>query len=195
MEERYPYQVNAIMPIIGLSIGTIKVPCTQELTKEDVLICLKKAPVFRRFTNGIKERVGIDNIDRLHRENYMTKEEFEKISSNSAPEEVVKVEEPIKEVVEPEPEVIPDIVEEEPVAEEEQVEETVEEEEVSVPVPEVTPEEDTIVEEENSIDDDDDVVANELFEAIESDEIEYEDNFNNQNNNHHKNNRKKKHYN
>lgn len=169
MEERYPYQVNTIMPIIGLSIGTIKVPCTQELTKEDVLICLKKAPVFRRFTNGIKERVGIDNIDRLHRENYMTKEEFEKINSNSVPEEVVKVEDQIKEVVEPEPEVIPDIVEEEPVAEEE---------EVFVPVPEVTPEEDTIVEEENSIDDDD-VVANELFEAIESDEVESEDNFNN----------------
>lgn len=191
MEERYPYQVNAVMPIIGLSIGTIKVPCTQELTKEDVLICLKKAPVFRRFTNGIKERVGIDNIDRLHRENYMTKEEFEKINSNSVPEEVAKVEEPTKEVVEPEPEVIPDIVEEEPVVEEEQVEE----EEVFVPVPEVAPEEDTIMEEENSINDDDDVVANELFEAIESDETESEDNFNNQNNNHYKNNRKKKHYN
>ena len=110
MEERYMYQVNTIMPILGLSIGTIKVPTSQNLTKDDVLICLKKAPVFRRFSDGNKERVGIDNIDRLHRENYMTVEEYNEYLANKTNDIVEeKVEEPV--VEESEPEVAP-IVEE-----------------------------------------------------------------------------------
>ena len=53
-ETRFPYQVNTIMPITGLSIGNLLVPRTEKLTKEDVLICIKKAPVFRRFSDGPK---------------------------------------------------------------------------------------------------------------------------------------------
>ena len=73
----FSYQVNTIMPITGLSCGNLMVPSTAKLTKEDVLICLKKAPVFRRYTNRKLERVTISNLDRLHNEEYMTKEEYE----------------------------------------------------------------------------------------------------------------------
>lgn len=78
-EEVYAYQVNTRMPILGLSIGILKVPATVKLTKEDVLICVKKAPVFRRFSNSDKERVGIGNIDRLHRAEHLTEEEYNKM--------------------------------------------------------------------------------------------------------------------
>ena len=78
-EEVYAYQVNTRMPIVGLSIGILKVPTTVKLTKEDVLICVKKAPVFRRFSNSDKERVGIGNIDRLHRAEHLTEEEYQKM--------------------------------------------------------------------------------------------------------------------
>ena len=36
----FNYQVNTIMPIIGLSVGNLMVPSTAKLTKEDVLICI-----------------------------------------------------------------------------------------------------------------------------------------------------------
>ena len=78
-EEVYTYQVNTRMPILGLSIGILKVPTTVKLTKEDVLICVKKAPVFRRFSNSDRERVGIGNIDRLHRAEHLTEEEYNKM--------------------------------------------------------------------------------------------------------------------
>ena len=73
----FPYQVNTIMPIIGLSCGNLMVPATAKLTKEDVLICLKKAPVFRRFSSNKLERVTISNLDRLHNEEFMTEAEYE----------------------------------------------------------------------------------------------------------------------
>ena len=76
-QEVYSYQVNTRMPIVGLSVGTLKVPATMKLTKEDVLICVKKAPVFRRFSASDRERVGIGNIDRLHRAEHLTEEEYE----------------------------------------------------------------------------------------------------------------------
>ena len=125
-ETRFPYQVNTIMPITGLSIGNLLVPRTEKLTKEDVLICIKKAPVFRRFSDGTKERVGIANLDRLHNEVHMTEEEYKEFLANSVVEE--KVEEKIVEeepVIEDKVEVAP-IVEEEPVVNNESIETEVE---------------------------------------------------------------------
>ena len=196
MEERYMYQVNTIMPILGLSIGTIKVPTSQNLTKDDVLICLKKAPVFRRFSDGNKERVGIDNIDRLHRENYMTVEEYNEYLANKTNDIVEeKVEEPV--VEESEPEADP-IVEESAPVEEVVEEETVEEEEVFIPVPEedTTVEENAIEEESTVVEEDNDVVANELFDSVIEDEVTEEEEIsenNSNNNNNYFRNRKKKH--
>ena len=73
----FPYQVNTIMPITGLSIGNIMVPSTVKLTKGDVEICLRKAPTFRRFQNGKLVRVTLSSIDRLHNEKFMNEKEYE----------------------------------------------------------------------------------------------------------------------
>lgn len=73
----FPYQVNTIMPITGLSIGNIMVPSTVKLTKSDVEICLRKAPTFRRFQNGKLVRVTLSSIDRLHNEKFMDEKEYE----------------------------------------------------------------------------------------------------------------------
>ena len=73
----FPYQVNTIMPITGLSIGNIMVPSTVKLTKGDVEICLRKAPTFRRFQNGKLVRVTLSSIDRLHNEKFMDEKEYE----------------------------------------------------------------------------------------------------------------------
>ena len=175
-EVTFAYQVNTRMPIMGLSIGSLKAPSTVKLTKNDVLICLKKAPVFRRFKAGEMERVGTGNLDRLHREEHLTPEEYEKVIDKEndnrgkvkeVPVEDKKETEPVKEEVkaeEPKVEETPVVeepkVEEEPVVEpevEEEKEETtdeVNEEEVSEEVVEaeeaVNEEETTEVEEEST---------------------------------------------
>ena len=91
----FPYQVNAIMPITGLSIGNLMVPSTVKITKEDVEICIKKVPVFRRFKNGKLVRVTSSSIDRLHNEEFMTEEEYEahidKLADNRGKVEAVNV--------------------------------------------------------------------------------------------------------
>lgn len=124
MEESitFAYQVNTRMPITGLSIGNLRSPKTVELTKEDVLICVKKAPVFRRFTTGKLVRVGTANLDRLHNEEYIDEKDWEAYldkrgTVNEAP---VKEEAPVVEEKKETP------VVEEPVKVEETVEETVE---------------------------------------------------------------------
>lgn len=80
MSEMFLYTVKPRRTIIGLS-GSVKVVRTNKslyLTKEDVLLCLKSATVYRRFANeGINERVTIDDVDRVHRENYIPASEWE----------------------------------------------------------------------------------------------------------------------
>jgi hypothetical protein len=167
-EEVYSYQVNTRMPIVGLSVGTLKVPATMKLTKEDVLICVKKAPVFRRFSASDRERVGIGNIDRLHRAEHLTEEEYEamidknndnrgKVSESQVEE---KKETPVvKEEPKVEAPVIEEIKVEEPVVEEstpvveekpEATEEVNEVEEVSEDVTEDSTEVETESAEENN---------------------------------------------
>lgn len=126
---RFPYQVNTRMPIVGLSVGDIKSPKTLELTKEDVLICVKKAPVFRRFRDGKLVRVGAYNLDRLHNEEFIDEKEWELLGDKRGEVIVPTVSEKKEtEVVKEEPKVEekPQVVEEAPV-EEEVVAETVEE--------------------------------------------------------------------
>lgn len=73
------YTVNPHKVITGLSgVNAIRTAKSLFLTKEDVKICLKRATVYRRFAaEGINERVNIGNIDRLHRENYISEKDWE----------------------------------------------------------------------------------------------------------------------
>ena len=77
-EELYIYAVHPRKAIVIDGVGTIRSAKSVYLSKEDVFKCLKKASVYRRFPFGITEKVNIDNVDRLHRENYMTEEEYTK---------------------------------------------------------------------------------------------------------------------
>jgi len=125
----FPYQVNTIMPIIGLSCGNLMVPTTAKLTKEDVLICLKKAPVFRRFGSDKLERVTISNIDRLHNEKFMDEVEYEKFldkqgdNRGKVTETIAEKKKEINDYVEKEPIEPTPVVKEETVTEESIVEE------------------------------------------------------------------------
>lgn len=75
-EELYIYAVHPKKVIVIDGVGAIRSPKSLYLSKEDVLACLKKASVYRRFPFGVSEKVNIDNIDRLHREKYMTEAEY-----------------------------------------------------------------------------------------------------------------------
>lgn len=79
MSEVYLYTVNPKKAIIGLS-GTkkpIRSSKSLYLTKEDVYACLKNGTVYRRFANeGINERVTVNDVDRVHRENYISEKDW-----------------------------------------------------------------------------------------------------------------------
>lgn len=139
-QQKFMYSVRPRKPIVGLeSVDFIRVAKSLELTKPDVLICLDKASVYRRFSNGHEEKVTKLNIDRLHNDKFMTEEEFAKFGKDKLSEgaqKVVdttpakKVEEPVKEVVEEEikedsavEELKEEVVESEAEATEEKVEE------------------------------------------------------------------------
>lgn len=75
------YTVKPRKVIVGLSGSTraIRTNKSLYLTKEDVFLCLKNAIVYRRFANeGIVERVTIDDVERVHREKYISAEDWKK---------------------------------------------------------------------------------------------------------------------
>ena len=80
MDKSFLYTVNPRKVITGLSgVNAIRTSKSLFLTKEDVKICLQKASVYRRFAQeGINERVTIGNIDRVHREHYISEEDWNK---------------------------------------------------------------------------------------------------------------------
>ena len=78
--ERFTYQIIPRRPIRNLIPGqSITKPCSVKLTKEEVHLCMDYASVYRYFPkvdDGLVKVTG-DNIDRLHRSEY--------ISEDSAP--------------------------------------------------------------------------------------------------------------
>jgi hypothetical protein len=88
MEEKtFLYSVNPKRTIVGLSgVNSIRVAKSLYLTKEDVLKCLPKASVYRRFKD-MNVRVTIGNIDRLHRAEFVSEEDWPKVKANDIIEE------------------------------------------------------------------------------------------------------------
>ena len=78
MSDMFLYTVKPRKAIVGLSGSkVVRTNKSLYLSKEDVLICLKNATVYRRFANeGINERVTIDNVERVHRENYIAESDW-----------------------------------------------------------------------------------------------------------------------
>lgn len=95
-ELAFLYTVNPRKVITGLSgVNAIRTAKSLFLTKEDVKICLQKATVYRRFANeGINERVNVGNIDRLHRENYVSEKDWDAVHAKEMSEGHGKVEVP-----------------------------------------------------------------------------------------------------
>jgi len=186
----FNYQVNTIMPIIGLSVGNLMVPSTAKLTKEDVLICVKKAPVFRRFGSSKLIRVTASNLDRLHNENFMTEEEYEEFLIKQGDNRGKVTEVPVEETKVAEEPVIKEEevpVEEEPVVTEET---TVEE----VPVEAETEDSAQTIEEEVSSAVEEEINDEGISEDVtENDSPVVEDDMNNHKNNNNRYNNKKKH--
>lgn len=86
-EAIFLYTVKPRRTIVGLS-GSCKVLRTNKslyLTKEDVYLCLKNATVYRRFANeGINERVTIDDVERVHREEYIPADKWAEFLAKEA---------------------------------------------------------------------------------------------------------------
>ena len=139
MEKTYLYMVHPRKVITGLSGATaLRSPKSLLLTKEDVIICLQRASVYRRFAQeGMNVRVTIDAVDRLHNDHFIPEDKWdaEKGVEKDAPVVENKVEAP---VVTPAPEVKEELKVEEPVKEEAPVVEEKVEEVVEEPVVEET---------------------------------------------------------
>ena len=74
----YPRTILRNVP----NIGFIMKPGSFKLTKEAVLVCLKGATVYRKFSADHAEKVTILNLDRLHNETFITEEEWKSNVSN-----------------------------------------------------------------------------------------------------------------
>ena len=106
MEQTYLYEVRPHKIITGIhGVPYIRTPRAVYLTKDEVLICLQKGSVYRRFANLDKlERVTVTNVDRLHNEKFISEEEWigtKKEDTPVAPPVEPKQEEPKKEETQP----------------------------------------------------------------------------------------------
>lgn len=160
MESRYRYQVTPYSPIKDLIPGqSLRRPFTSDLTKDEVLLCMKHGPVSRLFPGKLPIKVTGSNIDNLHKKDFegdfvdvasIDTENDKKVeieqpkvteeSKTEVPTEVNSAENSVEEtnVVTNDEEVSEEPVEVESVVEEPQVvEETIEE---STPAEEVKPE-------------------------------------------------------
>lgn len=141
-ESRYLYIVYPKKPIKNLNenLPLIRVSKSLYLTKEEVLKCLDCGSVYRRFSNeGIQEKVNKYDVDRVHNDKFISKEDWKKISGASKdinnyvvngvtqeqtieePKEEIKeekVEHEVKEEVQPQ---VEEVVEEPAKAEEENI--------------------------------------------------------------------------
>lgn len=83
----YMYSVNPKRLIKTLKdVPAFRVPKTLELEIDDVKECLKFGTVYRRFTGPAGNvRVTVDNVERLHNEEFMTPEQYKQfiIDNNS----------------------------------------------------------------------------------------------------------------
>ena len=71
MESRFRYQVTPFSPIKDLIPGqSLRRPFTSDLTKDEVLLCMKHGPVSRLFPGKLPIRVTGSNIDSLHKKDF-----------------------------------------------------------------------------------------------------------------------------
>lgn len=86
LEERFTYKVVPKSPIRNIVKGKIIMkPTTLSLSKSEVLQCLKHGSVYRKFyleSSNNMERVTPSNLDRLHRSNHITEDDYKNNQSD-----------------------------------------------------------------------------------------------------------------
>ena len=162
-DKRYTYCIQPRRVIKDLpDVGNIRTPKILQLTKEEVLICMKSGHVFRRFAaESRNERVTSDNLDRLHNDKFMTEKEYKEFLKNS---DVVDEE---KEEVAADP-VVEDNASEEETVETIELEDNAEIKDEAVAIEETT--EEALSEDENTTSDE-----AEISEDVNDEEIVDED--------------------
>lgn len=86
LQERYLYTVNPKRAIRNLTenIPILRTSRSLYLTKEEVLKCLESGTVYRRFSRYNKmEKITKYDIDRVHRDTYISKEDWNKMQEQS----------------------------------------------------------------------------------------------------------------
>lgn len=88
MSETFLYEVVPHRPIRGLVSGkAITRPMVLLLDKEDVIECLKKATVYRRFSSNKREKVTLYTVDRFHRKDFISEASFRLLQEYEAKKE------------------------------------------------------------------------------------------------------------
>lgn len=182
MEEKYSYEVHPRIPIKDVIPGKgIFRPTILDLTKDEVVKCLKCGPVFRNFARGNQVQVTLYNIDELHVAHYVATSKT-KVTDPSKKTDVAGIIVPKKEFI---PHIIAPAKTEEPVKEkveevtdevaEESVEKPIEEEKVEEAVVEA-PVEEAVEESEASEEEKTEEVTDEVAdESVEESEEEVEE--------------------
>lgn len=71
MESRFRYQVTPYSPIKDLIPGqSLRRPFTSDLTKDEVLLCMKHGPVARLFPGKLPIKVTGSNLNNLHKKDF-----------------------------------------------------------------------------------------------------------------------------
>ena len=94
IQERYLYTVYPKKPIKNLNenLPLVRVPRSLYLTKEEVAKCFECGSVYRRFSNeGIIEKFHKYEIDRVHRDKYISVADWKKIQEAGGKVENLKV--------------------------------------------------------------------------------------------------------
>lgn len=89
MSETFLYEVVPHRPIRGLVSGkAITRPMVLLLDKEDVIECLRKATVYRRFSSNKREKVTAYTVNRFHRKEFISEESFKRLQEYEAKKEI-----------------------------------------------------------------------------------------------------------
>lgn len=184
MEDKYSYEVHPRIPIKNVIPGKgIFRPTVLDLTKDEVVKCLKCGPVFRNFARGNQVQVTLYNIDELHVAHYVAPSKTKAIDPSKKTD--------VAGIIVPKKEFVPHIIapakkEESEATDEEKVDEkvtdeaveesVVEEEKVEEPVVEAPVEEAVEVVEEPEASEEEkveEVTDEEVEESVEeSEEVE-----------------------
>ena len=83
-EKKFLYSVNPRKVIKNIAgVAAVRTSKSLFLTKEEVLECVKCGTVYRRFSADKIVKVTPAELDRLHREEFMTEQEYAKFNADS----------------------------------------------------------------------------------------------------------------